>query len=118
MKTNQQKTDFEEIVAGMVAISNRANGKQTLNTKQATLLVQSHICASTPCQCEQNTTNRQQEKNHDSFVNQSTLSLYAQQENQGQVDHSQPTHQQEQSKPTLKPQYETSADRLCTDSPS
>lgn len=118
MDTNQQNTNFDEMVAGAVAISTRANGKQTLNTEQATLLVQAHICASTPCQCEQNTTNRQQEKNPDSFVNQSSSSLYALQVHQGRVDHSQPIHQQVQSKPTLKLLYETSADRPCTDSSS
>lgn len=115
MNTNQT-SPIDQMVAGMVAVATRVDGKQTLNTENATLLVQAHICASTLDQCEQNTTNRQQEKNPDSFVNQSSSSLYAQQVNQGRADHSQPIHQQEQSKPALEPQCETSADLPCTDS--
>ena len=42
MNTNQQNTNFDEMVAGTVAISNRANGKQTLNTEQASHLIQAN----------------------------------------------------------------------------
>ncbi len=40
MNTNQQNTDFDEMVAGMVAFSTRANGKQTLSYQQAKEIVE------------------------------------------------------------------------------
>ena len=118
MDTNTKNSAIEEMAAGMVAIGTRANGKQTLPTEQATLLLQAHISASTLCQYSQNSTDHQQEKSPDSFANQPSSSLCVQQVNQGRVDHSQPIHQQEQSKPTLVPQCKTLADLPCTDSHS
>lgn len=42
MNTNLLSTELDEMAAGMVAIGTRANGKQTLTTDQATLLLQAN----------------------------------------------------------------------------
>ena len=46
MDINQQNLD--ELVAGMVAIGTRADGRKTLTEEQATLLVQAHSASALP----------------------------------------------------------------------
>lgn len=100
MNTTKNYSDLDEMVSGMLAISTRADGKQTLTKDQAILLVQAHISASTPCQDMQNSTNHLQENCCGSCQRHPTSSLSAQPMNQDQAVRLQLTHQQVQAKPT------------------
>lgn len=101
MNKLNQHPDTDEMVAGMIAVATRANGKKALTEEQATLLVQGHISASESYQGKQNSTDRLQGNYRGFYPQHSTCALFAQQENQDQADHLPPIHQQEQSTPTL-----------------
>ncbi|HCA5292487.1 TPA: hypothetical protein MW255_001055 [Acinetobacter baumannii] len=105
MDTTQINPVLDAMVDGMIAISTRADGNQTLTKEQATLLIQAHISSVAPCQCMQNSTTPQQENCCDSYPHHPTSFLSVQQMNQDQAAHLQSVHQLEQSTPTPSPQY-------------
>lgn len=107
----------DEMIAGMLAQTTRANGTQTLSTAQATLLVQDHISVSALDQDGQSKEDHLQEKDC-SCLHHSTFSSNVQKAQQDLTDHLQSVHQQEQSKPTLTAQSVKLDDHFCMDSHS
>lgn len=107
----------DEIIAGMLSQTTRADGTQTMSNEQATRLVQDHISVSTLVQDVQNKEVHQPEKDCP-CSHHLTFSSNAQREQQDLTDHLQQVRQQEQSKPTLTAQSVPLGDHHCMDSHS